>query len=73
MSLDFVTVKNILIFISSARTISNQIGQDTTGKKWSWPQVAEAFRDPQLYFSFVNSFLANIPNGYVILSIYSLD
>lgn len=50
----------------TARTISNQLGEDTTGKKWSWPQVIEAFKDPQLYFSFVNSFLANIPNGYVM-------
>lgn len=52
---------------STARTMSNQLGEDTTGKKWSWPQVVEAFQDPQLYFSFINSFLANIPNVYVAL------
>ncbi|KAJ5570336.1 MFS general substrate transporter [Penicillium hispanicum] len=49
--------------MATARTSENQSGQDTTGREWSWPQVAEAFRDPQLYFSFANSFLANIPNG----------
>lgn len=49
----------------SARTLDNQVGQDTTGKEWSWPQVIEAFKDPQLYFSFANSFLGNIPNGQV--------
>lgn len=49
----------------TARTLKNQTGQDTTGKQWSWPQVYEAFKDPQLYFSFANSFLANIPNGSV--------
>ncbi|GJP89469.1 hypothetical protein CBS63078_8643 [Aspergillus niger] len=49
--------------MATARTLKNQTGQDTTGKQWSWPQVYEAFKDPQLYFSFANSFLANIPNG----------
>ncbi|RAO69017.1 uncharacterized protein BHQ10_005029 [Talaromyces amestolkiae] len=46
-----------------ARTLDNYTGQDITGREWSWPQVTEAFKDPQLYFSFLNSFLANIPNG----------
>ncbi|KAJ5108313.1 major facilitator superfamily transporter [Penicillium angulare] len=50
--------------MANARTIDNQIAPDDTAKKWSWPQVKEAFQDPQLYFSIVNSFLANIPNGY---------
>ncbi|KAK7550171.1 major facilitator superfamily domain-containing protein [Phyllosticta citricarpa] len=38
-------------------------GRDVTGVKWSWPQVAEAFKDPQLYFCCVNAFLSSVPNG----------
>lgn len=38
-----------------------------TGIKWSWPQVAEAFKDPQLWFCLVNAFLSSVPNGYVVL------
>jgi hypothetical protein len=39
------------------------MGRDTTGKDWNWEQVIDAFKDPQLYFGFANSFLSNIPNG----------
>ncbi|PYH93384.1 MFS general substrate transporter [Aspergillus ellipticus CBS 707.79] len=49
--------------MATARTSENQTGHDTTGREWSWPQVIEAFKDPQLYFSVANSFLANILNG----------
>lgn len=48
-----------------ARVSNNNAGHDTTGMKWSWPQVAEAFKDPQMWFSFLNAFLNNVPNGYV--------
>lgn len=34
-----------------------------TGVKWSWPQVSEAFKDPQLYFCCFNAFLSSVPNG----------
>ncbi|KAK7513158.1 major facilitator superfamily domain-containing protein [Phyllosticta citriasiana] len=40
-----------------------KVGRDVTGVKWSWPQVAEAFKDPQLYFCCVNAFLSSVPNG----------
>lgn len=47
----------------TARVIQNGAGQDTTGKRWDWSHVREALRDPQFYFSFLNTLLANIPNG----------
>ena len=46
-----------------SRIISNKAGRDVTGVKWCWPQVAEAFRDPQLWFCMVNAFLSSVPNG----------
>lgn len=46
-----------------ARVVQNKVGRDVTGVKWSWPQVAEAFKDPQLYFCLVNAFLSSVPNG----------
>jgi ACS family allantoate permease-like MFS transporter len=49
---------------SGARIVKNKAGRDVTGIKWSWPQVAEAFMDPQLYFAMVNAFLSSVPNGY---------
>lgn len=52
--------------MATARTISNNLGQDTTGKEWKWDQVIEAFKGPQLYFGFANTFLSNIPNGSVV-------
>lgn len=47
----------------TARVIENGAGQDTTGKRWDWDQVWEALRDPQFYFSFLNTFITCIPNG----------
>ncbi|KAH8668885.1 major facilitator superfamily domain-containing protein [Xylariales sp. PMI_506] len=49
--------------IAMARVAKNKSGHDTTGQKWSWPQAVEAFKDPQLWFSFLNAFLNNVPNG----------
>ncbi|KAI5367922.1 putative major facilitator superfamily, MFS transporter superfamily [Septoria linicola] len=49
--------------IAQARVVSNKAGRDVTGIKWSWPQVREAFRDPQLWFSMMNAFLSSVPNG----------
>ncbi|KAL2833327.1 major facilitator superfamily domain-containing protein [Aspergillus cavernicola] len=49
--------------IATARVIENQISEDTVGKKWSWAQFRECFRDPQVYFGFFNTLLACIPNG----------
>ncbi|KAL4907802.1 hypothetical protein BDW74DRAFT_166435 [Aspergillus multicolor] len=49
--------------MATTRIIVNQISEDTAGKKWSWAQVRECFKDPQVYFSFLNTFLACIPNG----------
>lgn len=49
--------------IAAARILRNKAGRDVTGKKWNWPQVGEAFRDPQLYFSMLNAFLSSVPNG----------
>lgn len=46
-----------------SRVVQNKAGRDVTGVKWSWPQVGEAFRDPQLYFCMVNAFLSSVPNG----------
>lgn len=50
-----------------SRIVQNKAGRDVTGVKWSWPQVTEAFKDPQLYFCLVNAFLSSVPNGYVTL------
>jgi hypothetical protein len=41
----------------------NQMAEDTAGKKWSWEQFWECFKDPQVYFGFFNTMLACIPNG----------
>ncbi|KXT14426.1 hypothetical protein AC579_8356 [Pseudocercospora musae] len=49
--------------IAQSRVISNKAGRDVTGVKWCWPQVGEAFRDPQLWFCMVNAFLSSVPNG----------
>ncbi|WPA99955.1 uncharacterized protein RHO25_004575 [Cercospora beticola] len=49
--------------IAQARIVSNKAGRDVTGVQWSWPQVAEAFKDPQLWFSMINAFLSSVPNG----------
>ncbi|VUC29999.1 unnamed protein product [Clonostachys rosea] len=49
--------------MAQARIVRNKAGRDTTGIKWSWPQVREALRDPQVWFSFCNAFINNIPNG----------
>ncbi|KAJ9156528.1 MFS general substrate transporter [Pleurostoma richardsiae] len=49
--------------MAMARVAKNKSGHDATGAKWSWPQVAEAFKDPQMWFSFLNAFLNNVPNG----------
>lgn len=49
--------------MAAARIVRNKAGRDVTGRKWSWPQVSEAFRDPQLYFCMVNAFLSSVPNG----------
>lgn len=51
---------------SQARIVRNKAGRDTTGLKWSWPQAAEALKDPQVWFSFFNALMNNIPNGYVV-------
>lgn len=53
------------MLLSAARIVKNKAGRDVTGRKWSWPQVGEAFRDPQLYFAMFNAFLSSVPNGYV--------
>ncbi|SMR47252.1 unnamed protein product [Zymoseptoria tritici ST99CH_3D1] len=49
--------------VAQSRVVSNKAGRDVTGIKWSWPQVAEAFKDPQLWFCLVNAFLSSVPNG----------
>ncbi|KAK8152485.1 major facilitator superfamily domain-containing protein [Phyllosticta citrichinensis] len=49
--------------MAAARIVKNMAGRDVTGVKWSWPQVAEAFRDPQLYFCCANAFMSSVPNG----------
>ncbi|KAL3457170.1 MFS general substrate transporter [Aspergillus heterothallicus] len=49
--------------MASARIMVNQMADDTAGKKWSWEQFWECFRDPQVYFGFFNTMLACIPNG----------
>ena len=49
--------------MAAARILRNKVGRDVTGKQWKWAQVAEAFRDPQLWFSMVNAFLSSVPNG----------
>ncbi|KAK3621088.1 hypothetical protein LTR56_023014 [Elasticomyces elasticus] len=49
--------------MAAARIVQNKVGRDTTGVKWSWPQVTEAFCDPQLYFCMLNGFLSSVPNG----------
>ncbi|RDW63551.1 hypothetical protein BP6252_11096 [Coleophoma cylindrospora] len=49
--------------MAQARIVRNKAGRDTTGLAWSWPQAAETFKDPQLWFSFANAFINNIPNG----------
>jgi ACS family allantoate permease-like MFS transporter len=49
--------------MAAARILRNKAGRDVTGKKWKWPQVTGAFKDPQLYFAMVNAFLSSVPNG----------
>ncbi|KAH8658487.1 major facilitator superfamily domain-containing protein [Xylariales sp. PMI_506] len=49
--------------MAQARIVRNKAGRDTTGTKWSWPQVTDALKDPQTWFSFCNAFINNIPNG----------
>ncbi|KAF4310160.1 putative major facilitator superfamily transporter protein [Botryosphaeria dothidea] len=49
--------------MAAARILKNKAGRDVTGVKWAWPQVGEAFRDPQLWFSMINAFLSSVPNG----------
>ncbi|KAI6823896.1 MFS general substrate transporter [Hortaea werneckii] len=49
--------------MAAARIVRNKAGRDVTGIKWSWPQTAEAFMDPQLYFCMFNAFLSSVPNG----------
>lgn len=51
--------------MAAARIVKNKAGRDVTGVKWSWPQVYEAFLDPQLWFCMLNAFLSSVPNGYV--------
>jgi ACS family allantoate permease-like MFS transporter len=43
--------------------IENQFGDETTSRNWNWEQCRECFRDPQMYFVFLNTFLACIPKG----------
>lgn len=49
--------------MAAARIVKNKAGRDVTGVKWTWPQVGEAFRDPQLWFCTLNAFLSSVPNG----------
>jgi MFS transporter, ACS family, allantoate permease len=49
--------------MAAARIVKNKAGRDVTGVKWSWPQVYEAFLDPQLWFCMINAFLSSVPNG----------
>ncbi|KAF2091306.1 MFS general substrate transporter [Saccharata proteae CBS 121410] len=49
--------------MAAARIVKNKAGRDVTGTRWSWPQVGEAFRDPQLWFCMINAFLSSVPNG----------
>lgn len=49
--------------MAAARILRNKAGRDVTGKKWVWPQVAEAFKDPVLYFCTLNAFFSSVPNG----------
>lgn len=50
--------------MAAARILQNKAGRDVTGVNWTWPQVGEAFRDPQLWFCMLNAFLSSVPNGY---------
>ena len=52
--------------MAAARILRNKAGRDVTGVKWTWPQVGEAFRDPQLWFCTLNAFLSSVPNGYEV-------
>ncbi|RDI83554.1 hypothetical protein Vi05172_g6518 [Venturia inaequalis] len=49
--------------MAKARVIENQLGDESTGKKWKWDQFWECFKDPQIYFVFLNTFFACVPNG----------
>jgi hypothetical protein len=49
--------------MASARILSSHTGSETTGKKWDWDQVIEAFTDPVTYCILVNVFLSCICNG----------
>ncbi|OCF56321.1 hypothetical protein L486_06263 [Kwoniella mangroviensis CBS 10435] len=50
--------------IACARVMSNNAGTDLTGRKtWKWDQVIEAFKDPVMYFQFVNAFMSCVCNG----------
>lgn len=49
--------------MAAARIVQNKAGRDVTGVKWTWSQVGEAFRDPQLWFCTFNAFLSSVPNG----------
>ncbi len=45
--------------LPTARILENHSGTDRTGRRrFSWPQVKEAFKDPQCYFSIANTFLS---------------
>lgn len=47
-----------------ARVVENQVGEEgETGTRWKWEQFGECFRDPQIYFQFLYTFLACVPNG----------
>ncbi|ODO07714.1 hypothetical protein I350_03288 [Cryptococcus amylolentus CBS 6273] len=48
--------------MAAARIVSNQ-SRGSDKSEWEWDQVKEAFLDPQVWFYFFISFLANIPNG----------
>jgi ACS family allantoate permease-like MFS transporter len=49
--------------MAKARLMENQLGDENTSRQWDWEQCWECFRDPQIYFVFLNTFLACIPNG----------
>ncbi|KAL7409820.1 MFS general substrate transporter [Mrakia frigida] len=50
--------------MASARIVRNKTGSDRVqGQKFKMEQAREALRDPVTWFSFLNVFIASIPNG----------
>nr|OQO27689.1 hypothetical protein B0A51_04455 [Rachicladosporium sp. CCFEE 5018] len=50
-------------WMAAARILRNKVGRDITGVEWTWSQVPDAFRDPQLWFCLFSAFLSSVLNG----------